>query len=416
MSEFKPLEGVKVIEWTTFVAAPVCGRLLADWGADVIKVETPEGDYWRTYGPKMEVPATDEENPLFDIPNANKRSITLNLRSQEGREIMEKLVAQSDIMITNTRERILKKLELDYDSVSRRYPGIIYAQISGYGEKGPEANRPGYDAVTYWAHSGFFADMKLDEPGSLPMYIPAAIGDVGAGSVLFGAIMAALNAKYRTGRGDKVSVSLYGEAIWFMGIMHTISQKKYGYKYPRSRIECKPIATSYLCKDGEWIVGAAVQYDRDFPRLCHALDLDYIAEDPHYASYDDMMLDENRIPLLRIMEAKFLERTAAEWDEYLEAQDLVHDVHVHFRDVYENEQARANHFIEEVTFRNGEKAWLPRPCIVSRNLGTPEYRLAPIMGEHSEEIIEQLGYSREEIERMHESGAFYGPERKAQIR
>ena len=172
MSEFKPLEGVKVIEWTTFVAAPVCGRLLADWGADVIKVETPEGDYWRTYGPKMEVPATDEENPLFDIPNANKRSITLNLRSQEGREIMEKLVAQSDIMITNTRERILKKLELDYDSVSRRYPGIIYAQISGYGEKGPEANRPGYDAVTYWAHSGFFADMKLDEPGSLPISRP----------------------------------------------------------------------------------------------------------------------------------------------------------------------------------------------------------------------------------------------------
>ena len=128
------------------------------------------------------------------------------------------------------------------------------------------------------------------------------------------------------------------------------------------------------------------------------------------------MIEENRIPLLRRFEEKFLERTAAEWAEIMEEQDLVHDIQVHYHEVFENEQARANHFIEEVTFRNGEKAWLPRPCIVSENLGVPEYRLAPIMGEHSREIIEQLGYSREEMQRMQDEGAFYGPDHKALIR
>ena len=140
----KPLAGLKVVEWTTFVAAPVCGRMLADWGADVIKVETPDGDYWRTYGPKFEVPASDDENPVFDIPNANKRSIVLDLRTEGGLAIMERLISGADVLLTNTRERVLKKLHLDYDAVKQRYPGIVYAQISGYGDEGPEAHRPGY--------------------------------------------------------------------------------------------------------------------------------------------------------------------------------------------------------------------------------------------------------------------------------
>ena len=413
MSEFKPLAGIKVIEWSTFIAAPVCGRMLADWGADVIKLETPEGDYWRIYGPKVGTPAEDDENPIFDITNANKRSITLDLRTVEGREIMEKLIAQSDIMITNTRERVLKKLGYDYESVSQRYPGIIYAQLSGYGDDGPEANRPGYDAVTYWAYSGFLADMKQDEPGSVPINIPIATGDIGAGSLLFGAVMAALTAKYRTGKGDKVSVSLLGEAVWFMGMMHTVVQPRYTYHYPRKRNEAKPAATYYKCKDGEYIIVCAVQHTRDFPRLCQALGLDELATDPRYLTFDDMMLDENRLPLLETFTAKFLEKTAAEWNDIFEKYDLVHDVLVHYQDVWKNEQVRANHFLEEVTFRNGGTAWLPRPAIVSENLGIPEYNLAPIMGEHSEEIIAELGYSEEEIAHLHEIGAFYGTEHKA---
>ena len=141
--------------------------------------------------------------------------------------------------------------------------------------------------------------------------------------------------------------------------------------------------------------------------------MDELATDPRYLTYDDMMLDENRLPLLEKFTAKFQEKTAAEWNDIFEKYDLVHDVLVHYQDVWENEQVRANHFLEEVTFRNGESAWLPRPAIVSENLGIPAYNLAPIMGEHSEEIIRSLGYSEEEIKHLHEIGAFYGTEHKA---
>ena len=412
MSGKKPLEGIKVVEWTTFVAAPTCGRMLADWGADVIKVETPDGDYWRIYGPKLQTPATDDENPLFDIPNANKRGITLNLRTNAGLEIMEKLISQSDIMITNTREKVLKKLGLDYDSVKMRHPGLIYAQITGYGDVGPEAHRPGYDAVTYWAYGGFLADMTVDEPGCMPINLPAAVADIGAGSMLFGAVMAALNAKLRTGIGDKVSVSLYGEAVWTMGMMATDAQPRYGYKYPRKRNDIKPTSASYKCKDGEWIDIAAIQYARDFPRVCAALGIPQVADKPEYKDFETMMLDENRIPLIKLFEEKFLERTAEEWDIIFNEKDIVHDRLVHFRDISQNEQARANHFMEEVTFRNGEKAWLPRPCIVSKNLGIPEYKLAPIMGEHSEEILCELGYSQADMAALKEQSAYYGTEHK----
>ena len=114
MSENKPLAGIKVVEWTTFVAAPVCGRIMADWGADVTKIETPDGDYWRTYGPKMELPGEDGENPLFDLTNANKKAVTLNLRTPGGKEIMEKMIAGCDVFITNSRTKVLQKLGFDF--------------------------------------------------------------------------------------------------------------------------------------------------------------------------------------------------------------------------------------------------------------------------------------------------------------
>lgn len=416
MNGQNPLAGLRVIEWTTFVAAPVCGRMLADWGADVIKVEMPEGDYWRIYGPKLEVPASDDENPLFDIANANKRSITLDLRTKQGREIMEKLLSQADVLITNTRERVLKKLALDYDAVKQRYPGLIYAQVSGYGECGEQSHRPGYDVCSYWAYSGFLADMKLDEPGNMPINIPAAIGDIGAGSMLFGAIMAALYAKRNSGKGDKVSVSLYGEAIWNMAVMNTIAQPGYDYKYPRRRDEVKPISAAYQCADGEWIAVAAVQYNRDFPRICEALGIPEIAKKPGYADYSSMMEDENRVPLIHLFEKCFLQKTAAQWDEIFTQEDVVHDLLAHFKDISGNEQARANHFVEEVTFRNGKKSWLPRPCIKSDNLGVPEYRLAPIMGENSVQILRELGYSEAEISQMKDGKAFFCEDKKAEIR
>ena len=138
-----------MVELSTFIAVPACARFFADLGAEVVKIEAASGDAVRWNGTSEGLVYDPYENTTFDLENANKRGITLNLRSAEGREILEKLVSQADVMITNTRERILKKLGFDYESVSRRYPGIVYAHISGYGDLGPEANRPGYDAASH---------------------------------------------------------------------------------------------------------------------------------------------------------------------------------------------------------------------------------------------------------------------------
>lgn len=407
MSENKPLAGIKVVEWTTFVAAPVCGRIMADWGADVTKIETPDGDYWRTYGPKMDVPGEDGENPLFDLTNANKKAVTLNLRTPGGKEIMEKMIAGCDVFITNSRTKVLKKLGFDYESIKAKYPHVIFATITGYGDEGPDANRPGFDIVSFWAHGGFMADMRVADGRSEPINSPGAMGDISTGSMLFGAVMGALYARSKTGRGDKVSVSLYGGAVWTMGVMVTAAQKKYGYKYPRERELCKPSAATYKCKDGEYISIAAAQYERDFPKVCAVLGIPEVAQLPEYKDYDTMALDENRVPMLHRFEEIFLTKTAAEWDKLLTEQDLPHDVLAHFKNITDDEQARVNHFVEQVTFRNGEQAWLPRPCMVSENLGLPEYRLAPLLGEHSEQVLAELGYSQEQIAQFEQDGAIF---------
>lgn len=416
MSEKKPLEGIKVVEWTTVVAAPVCGRMMADWGADVVKVETPDGDFWRVYGPKMDLPADDGENPLFDITNANKRGISLDLRTPGGKAIMEKLISECDVFITNTRNKVLKRLGWDYDSIKEKYPQVIFATITGYGDEGPEANRPGYDVVSFFAHAGFLADSRVAAPGQQPINGPGTMGDIAVGNMLFGAVMGALYGRTQTGKGDKVSVSLYGGGIWTMAMMITAAQEKYGYKYPRERELIKPTGATYLCKDGEYIVLSAAQYERDFPNLCKALGVPEIAELPQYKTYDDMALDENRIPLLHKFEEIFATKTSTEWAEIIGKLDVAYDILAHYKDVTKSEQARQNHFVEEVTFRNGEKAWLPRPGFISDNVGLPEYKLAPLMGEHSDEIVASLGYSEEEIKELKESGAFYNAEHKARYR
>lgn len=146
----KPLSGYKVIELSTFVAAPSCGRLLRDWGADVIKVESGKGDAWRYHGSTHRVTSTEEENPMFDLVNAGKKSVVVDLKSAEGKAVLYDLLSDADIFLTNTRAKSLRKLGLDYESLKERFPKLIYASVTGFGEEGPETDKPGFDLVAYW--------------------------------------------------------------------------------------------------------------------------------------------------------------------------------------------------------------------------------------------------------------------------
>ncbi|MPM70693.1 Cinnamoyl-CoA:phenyllactate CoA-transferase [bioreactor metagenome] len=400
MSLPKPLEGIKVVELSNYLAAPICARVLGDWGADVIKVEPPAGDIWRKYGVNLSTPIAPDENPLFDIPNANKRSIVLDLKDPGCMEAFHKLLAQADVFVTNNRPTPLKKMGLDYETLKERYPRLIYALLSGYGDKGPDREKPGFDTVAFWASGGFMADMRVDSPGSYPIYTPAGVADVLCGTLLFGGISAALLAREKTGRGDKIVTSLFGTAVWGMGIMNTITQEKYQYPYPKKRYESKPTAVSYACADGEWMMISVLEYARYFRGLCTLLGVPELADDPRYLEEKTMMLPENKAALIKIFEERFVQKTSAEWDELLTQADIVHDRLVHFKEITGSEQARANHFVEEVTFGNGTKAWLPRPSVQSENLGLPEYRLSPALGADTREILAELGYSEGEISKL----------------
>jgi len=400
MSSHKPLQGIKVIELATYLAAPTCARVLGDWGADVIKIEAPSGDVWRGYGVNLSTPIAPDENPLFDIPNANKKSLVLDLKDAKCMEILHKLLAQADVFVTNNRISPLKKMGLDYETLKARYPRLIYALLTGYGETGPDMNKPGFDTVAFWASGGFMADMRVDSPGSYPIYTPAGVADILCGTLLFGGISAALLAREKTGKGDKISTSLYGTAIWGMGIMNTITQDKYKYLYPKKRYESKPTAISYACSDGEWMMISVLEYSRYFRALCTLLGVPELADDPRYLLEKDMMKPENKAVLVKIFEERFATKTSAEWDVLLLEADIVHDRLIHFSEISNSEQARVNHFIEEVTFGNGTKAWLPRPSLQSDNLGLPEYNLSRPLGADTKNILTELGYSEPEINEL----------------
>lgn len=408
MTQQKPLAGTKVVELTTYVAAPTAGRILAEWGADVVKIESPAGDTWRYYGGSYRVPTTDDENPVFDIPNANKKSLVLDLKKPDALEILHKMLGEADVFITNTRVESLKKMELDYDSLKERYPRLVYALVTGYGEEGPDRTKPGFDTVAFWAAGGFVADMRIDEPGCYPMYSPAAVADLTCGTTLFGGICAALLARDRTGRGDKISISLYGTAVWTMGIMNTITQEVYGYKYPKKRYEGNPLAICYLCGDGEWIMLSAIMFEKNYPSVCKILGLEHMIDDPAYKDRASMLIPENSERLIKLFEKQFLTKPAAEWDRLLTEADIVHNLLNHFKDTTKNEQAIVNHFIDKVTFRSGTEAWLPRPSLRSENLGIPDYQQAPGFGQDSVEVLTAMGYSSQEVDRLMEEGAVIG--------
>lgn len=398
----KPLEGIKVVELSTFVAAPGCARILADLGADVIKVEGLTGDPWRERGRNI-IGRGDGENPIYDVYNTGKRSIRVNIKDPKGFECLVKLIEEADVFITNTRAKSLKKLGLDAETLHERFPRLVIATIDGFGSKGPAAANPGFDNVAFWTRSGFLLDMVVDTDGSYPMLPPTGVGDSVAGSTMSSGIMAALFARERTGKGDIVAISLYGTAIWVMGGMVIRAQPKYGEKFPQKREEANPFITQYRCGDGQWVTLTVIEY----ARYCDAMykTLGIYDEVTALGVTDYQSLQPHKAEVIKLMENAFAKKPMAEWLELLAAQNIVVGKMNHFRDVSEDEQAWANGFIEEYETANGEKCIMP--CTPIRLASTEQKpgKPAPLSGENTVEILKELGYAEQEINEMLETKA-----------
>ncbi len=399
MMENKPLAGVKVVDLTYYVAGPGSAKILADWGADVIKIEPPGGEPGRITGLTLGVPSEDDFNPYFGTYNMNKRSIILDLKCPEGQAIMEKLLAWADVFVTSFRPGALRRLGLDYEAVSARYPKIIWASVNGFGEQGPEKDRPGFDTVAFWARSGAMLD--LTEKDTAPLIPILAFGDAGAACSLSGGIAAALYQQAKTGKGCKIMLALYAQAIWNVGSALVSSQT--GDVYPKSRKSpIVPMTNSYRTRDGHWLF-VTVLDDRLYPVF-----LEKVARRPDLAAnpeYNNIVgAKTNTEELTAIVEEEFGRNTREEMIRRLIDADIAYEKINHVKDVLTDPQAAANHYVVEVTQPNGKKLLSAQTPIKFNTTEVSIRHGVPMPGAHTEEVLSELGYAPDEIRLLAERG------------
>ncbi|WP_291300459.1 CaiB/BaiF CoA-transferase family protein [Desulfosporosinus sp. BICA1-9] len=394
----KPLEGLKVIELANFVAGPTCARALANWGAEVIKVESLAGDPLRRIGINTKMPTFQEENPNFDLANIGKKAIALNLKTVGGMAIFEKLLETSDVFITNNRTQSLEKMGLNYEQLQEKYPQLIFAQVLGYGEKGPLKDKPGYDFTAYYARGGLLG--TLYEKGTSPLNPVPGFGDNQVAMSLVGGILAALYKRNNTGFGDKVTVSLYHSALFAMST--AVTSLQYGFTFPISRKEVgNPFLNTYRTKDDRWLQLAAPEYERLFQGMMQAVGREDLISIEKYCKFNS--ISENTTEIIEIIEAQIAKKTADEWMAIFEKFDIPCEKALLWDEILNDEQAWENGFLHEMHYKTGNAGTLVDLPVKFASLGKVEHQRGPLIGENTVQILKNLGYSEDEISKMTEA-------------
>ncbi|HEY3423230.1 MAG TPA: CaiB/BaiF CoA-transferase family protein [Negativicutes bacterium] len=400
MQDDKPLAGIKVIDFSAYAAAPGAARILADQGAEVIKVEPATGDPFRSTGALLTIPVKDGYNPAFDIENANKQLISIDVRIGKGKEIFYRLLANADVLVTNYREDALARMEVRYEDLKEQFPRLVYGSVTGYGNSGPEAGDPGYDIVAYFARSGFMLDTVTSE--SDPVINVGAAGDHPTAVALAQGVTAALVKQQRTGKGEKVSVSLYHMAIWTLGTLITSTQFNAKYPTPYNEPPLSPVIHPYKCSDGEWILPMILDFKKYFVPLCESLGLSELASNEDYNS--PLKAKRNQSQLVPIIANKMQTKTAEEWSKEWKKMDIPHDVLRHFKHVLSDEQAIVNDFVRKVDYPDGKQVYLPTPPIQFTEAGNAEYKITGRIGADTVTVLKGLGYSEEIISELAKDG------------
>ncbi len=390
------LQDVKIVELTTYVAAPSAGRILADWGADIVKVEAvPKGDTTR-----FAVPLPGMKYITYDVHNANKKSIALDLKTPEGKDVMDKLLANADVFLTNTRARALEKLGLDYNTLHDKYPRLIHAHMTGFGETGSMANDPGFDNVCFWALGG--AMIASMEKNTAPVIPPSSFGDNSTASTMAAAICAALYKQKCTKEGSKIVVSLYGQAIYNMLEPILSIQCSDLDKYPKSRLENTPLNNTYKCKDDKWIMVCCHEYERYFPYFMKIIGREELIENPEYNTFAKG--NENCREIVQIISEGFMKFTRDELDEILRENDIPHSIVCNVYEILDSEQAKDNLYLSKFTQPNGDQYIESATPAKFGGVTLPPRNRAPFLGEQSSKILSELGYNEAQIQEMISKG------------
>ncbi|MDP3493353.1 MAG: CoA transferase [Hyphomonadaceae bacterium] len=382
--------GVKVIDAATFVAAPACGVILADFGADVIKLEPPEGDPYRRAAP-----------PLWQLASRNKRGLVLDLRSADGLAALHRILDDTDVFITNLPLGARERMKVSYAHLSAGRPRLIYASFTAYGEIGPDVDKPGFDSTSYWARTGILDEARPNDEAEPAWPVPG-IGDQPAGVGLFAAIAGALYRRERTGLGGMVSSSLLANGLWANGLP---VQAALGgaRRLPRAPRLARPnaLVNNYRCADGGWISLMIMNEEKLFPALLDALGLGPLRGDPRFLTRETRAT--HAAPLIVELDAAFATRGVTHWRETLDRAGVTFDVMLTVEQIGQDQQILASGALAPLA-HNPDALTVSSPFELADAPKTPAGP-APTLGEHSDDILAEAGLSPDEIASLRKSGA-----------
>ena len=393
-----PLEGIRILDWTQWQMGTVATALLADLGAEVIHIEDKKlGDAGRGLSKArgISLDLGYGRNAYFEYNNHGKKGIAVDLKKDEGKEMIYRLAKNSDVFVHNFRQGVPERLGLGYDILSRHNPKLIYAALSGYGPNGPEAKEPAFDYLGL-ARSGIMT--AVGEPDAPPASFTGGIADqMGAIMAAYG-VLAAIVARERHGQGQKIDVSHLGSMMTLQGLTLAILNftGKFMEREERTKVG-NPMWNHYLCSDGRWLVLGMLQPDRQWPALCKAMGIEHLEKDPKFESMEART--ENSEEIIAVMDKIFVTRSSREWMKLLkEAGDVICTPVQEVSDLLDDPQTWANDYLIKYDHRDlGSITGTGVPIQFSKTPGKVRLE-APQFGEHTDLVlVEVAGYTREEI-------------------
>jgi len=395
------LNGLKIIDYATYIAAPGAAGVFADWGADVTKVEPPGGDPIRLFFATVGVEGRDI-NPVWEMDNRGKRGIVLDTTQEAGREVLLRLVDGADVFLTNVRPGGLKRSGLDHDTLLKRNPRLIYGSLTGYGLDGPDADRPGMDAAAFWARAGLAALFR--PKGGEPVQLRTAFGDHIASMALASGVLAALYERTQTGKGRLVEASLL-RAAHYSASADLALQHVYGrIASNRPRHDAPlPLMNFFKTKDERWISLLARQGDSDWPRICRALRVETLIDDPRFSNARARR--KNSGALVDALDAAFAQFALKEAGAALDTQELIWSLLQSPEEAAADPQAIAAGAVVQTPQRDGSTINAPGSPVRFPGADDGPKGPAPTVGEHTHEVLAELGYSEAEVEALFASGA-----------